>query len=351
MTGCKALAAALLLLLALPLAARAEDWSQVRDDDGNDAAFAESKAICARVIGARPPKADLPAPAEAAALRGCDSEALYYGEKQPADPKRARLCAFAESANGEAASDAVFSGQTILMMLYANGRGVARDLDLATHYACNIDGAPFESDGRVRHLAELKAKGPGKAPFDFCDDITSGLAMGYCASRDQTRGDIARQAGLDALARRVPAAALPAFAALRKAAYAFADARSGAEVDMSGTARAQMSIDAEEETRDAYLKQLAALIDGKVAAATPARAQAADAALNAMWKQLRALGEHPQDGGTVTFTGVQGSQRAWLKYRDAFLALAKALGQSPDGLAVVLSATRTAELTGLIPTT
>lgn len=347
MTGCKALAGAL-LLLALPLAAHAEDWSRVRDD-ANDPAYAESKAICARVIDARPPEADLPTPAEAAALKGCDSEALYYGGKQPADAKRARLCAFAESGGGEGASDAVFSGQTILMMLYANGRGVKPDLDLAIHYACNIDGAPMESDGRVKHLAELKARGPGKDPFDFCDDITSGLAMGYCAARDQTRGDVVRQARLDELAAKAAPAARDAFAALRKAAYAFADARSGAEVDMSGTARAQMSIEAEEETRDQFVRRLDDFLNGRVPAATAARARAADEALNAMWKRIAARGEQVQEFGTVTLTEVRRSQRAWLKYRDAFAAFSMALGKPSEGVVTALTVARTAQLKELLP--
>lgn len=331
-------------------AARAEDWSQVHDEISNDPQFAAGKAICAKVIGVRAPRADLPTPAQALALKGCDAEDLYYGEHAPADPARARLCAFAQAGgDGEGDSDELFSGRTVLMMLYANGMGVRRNLDLAIHYACNIEGAPMESDGRVTHLAELRAKGPDKQPFDFCNDITSGLAQGYCARRDQTLADVRRQTRIDDLGEKAVPAARDAFAALRKAAYAFADARSGAEVDMSGTARAAMSIDAEEETRDQFVGVLGDFLGGKVPAGTPAQARAADAALNAMWKQLAARGEQVQEFGTVTLTEVRGSQRAWLKYRDAFAAFAKAQGRPTDGIVAALTAQRTAQLKELLP--
>lgn len=341
------------LLAAMTLAvgaARAEDWSKVKDEFSNEPGYAASKAICAKVIDARPPRSDLPTPAQAASLKGCDAEDLYYGETGPADPAKARLCAFSQAGgDGEGDSDELFSGRNVLMMLYANGMGARRNLDLAIHYACNIDGAPMEYDGRVTHLAGLRAKGPEKDPFDFCNDITSGLAEGYCASRDQNLAEAGRNRRIDALAARADPGARDAFAALRKAAYAFADARSGAEVDMSGTARAAMSIGAEEETRDQFVKQLADFLDGKVPAGTPAQAKAADAALNAVWKQLAAHGEQVQEGGTVTLSEVRGSQRAWLKYRDAFAAFAKAQGRSVDGIVAALTTTRTAQLKELLP--
>lgn len=342
-----ALAAAMVLAAG---AARADDWSKANDEITRDPQFNASKAICAKVISARAPRADLPTAAQAAALKGCDAEALYYGEHAPADPVKARLCAFAQAGgDGEGDSDEVFSGRTVLMMLYANGMGARRNLDLAIHYACNIEGAPMESDGRVNHLAELRAKGPGKEPFDFCNDITSGLAQGYCASRDQTIADARRQGRIDDLGERVLPAARDAFAALRKAAYAFADARSGAETDMSGTARAAMAIDAEEETRDQFVDLLTRFLDGKVPPGTPVQAKAADAALNAMWKRVSAKGEQVQEFGTVTLTEVRGSQRAWLKYRDAFAAFAKVQGKPADGIVAAVTTARTAQLKELLP--
>ena len=120
-----------------------------------------SAAVCKRLEDRAPPAADRPTPAQARALKDCDSEALYYGEKGPPDFVKARLCAFQEDdeGKGDSRTEDVFAGQTILMQLYANGLGgVKRDLDQATAYACAIDGAPAEVDGRVQHLQALKTR-------------------------------------------------------------------------------------------------------------------------------------------------------------------------------------------------
>ena len=313
------------------------------------ASFAKSQAICRAVRNAKAPAADTVSPRQAAALKGCDAEALYYGEKGPPDYVKARQCAMAQSENGEVPGDEVFGGLTILAQLYANGLGVAKNLDLATHYACNIEGATAEVHGRVTHLAEIKAKGPGKTRFDFCDDITSGLAQGYCADRAQTLTNARRQGGLNALTARVTPAARPVYARLRKAAETFASLHGDNETDLSGTGRAAFSIEATEEERNLFAKTLRALLDGKIAPAKPAQARAADDALNASWRKLRAHGQKVQTYGTVTLDDVVQAQRAWIAYRDAFTAFARAQGpgRPADGLFVRVTRDRIATLDGL----
>lgn len=225
------------LAVALAIAAAAEppwDWGDTRDDWNSSPGFESSKALCRKLRDREPPESDRPDAAVAASLRGCDSEALYYGIGRPADPVRARQCAFLEAERDDAG---VFSGRTMLMTIYANGRGANRDLDVATHLACGIEGAPMESHGRVTHLAELKAKGWKGQDFHFCDDITSGLAMGYCASHDATIAGALRDAALAAMASGWSVAEKQAFARLRAAHNAYVEAHGDGEVDMRGTAR------------------------------------------------------------------------------------------------------------------
>jgi uncharacterized protein YecT (DUF1311 family) len=314
------------------------------------AAEASSPAICLRLEGRDPPAADRPTAAQRRALKGCDSEALYYGEAGPPDFTKARLCAFIDDdeGRGTSATEDVFSGQSILMQLYANGLGgVKRDLDQATAYACAIDGAPAEVQGRVAHLQALKTR-PEAKRFDYCDDITSGLAGGFCAARDAViakRGRAARTAGLEA---RVPASARPALTALRKTAAAFVDARGG-EVDESGTARAQMEIDAEEATRNAFTAHLAQLIDGRWPQASVAQAKAADAALNTAYGKALAFLASKDNFSTVKPGDVRKAERAWIAYRDAFVAFARAAspGGPPQAVAALLSQERVKALQDL----
>src|SRR5260370_26371045 len=108
------------------------------------------------------------------------------------------------------------------MMVYANGRGVARNLDLALRFACDGNTMP-DSGPRVQHLEELKAKNSKDSDFDVCDDIPRPImfhgigADGACDGRD----DQVRSAKQDAIIAKWSAADKQAFAKLRKAADAF----------------------------------------------------------------------------------------------------------------------------------
>jgi len=307
-------AAALLASLAAPPAAR-WDWGDVKDDYGMEA----SKALCRQLRNREPPASDRPTAAQAQGLRGCDSEKLYYGIGMPADPVKARQCAFLEAEKGD---ESVFGGRTMLMMVYANGKGAKQDYDVAIHLACGIEGAPAESDARVTDLQDRKQRGDKDGDFDFCDGITSGLAAGYCAGHRESVDGAKRDAAWAQLSAGWSAAEKQALARLRKAHEAFAQASGGGEVDHSGTLRAAMEIGAEEKLRDELLAMIRQLEAGKAPAYGHAQYVAADAALNAAYrKELQ--GVEPNSGvGAVTRDGIREAQRAWLAYRDAFLAFA-----------------------------
>jgi uncharacterized protein YecT (DUF1311 family) len=330
---------ALALGLCAVAAASAQDWSENKDE--LTSGMTESKAICRGVLHREPPAADRPDARTAAALKGCDSEKLYYGIGMKADPVRARQCAFLEMQKEP--DEGVFAGRTMLMTIYANGVGAKRDLDVATHLACGLDGAPAEVDGRVTHLAELKTKGWTGHDFDFCDDITSGLAEGYCTDHRATMAAPVREAKIAALASGFDPGQKQAFEALRRAHAAFVEAHGSGEVDMSGTARAAMEIEAEEAARDAFLDALQRLSTGRAPAFTHAQFVAADAKLNKTYREALAQAGPADSVGAVQKEGIRDAQRAWLRYRDAFLAFAalRYPQVSRDSLAAWLTEQRT----------
>ena len=336
--------ACLMLLLGAGAGAgldQASDWADRTDDFSGG--YEGSKAICRALKTKTLPASDMPSPAAVRALKGCDSEALYYGIGMPADPVRARQCAYAER---DAGDEIVIGGSIMLMTIYANGVGAKRDLDLATHLACGIDGAPAESDGRVRHLAELEATGWAGTDFHYCDDITSGLAMGYCESHSARIAGARRNAALAALTRDWSAPKKAAFARLQTAHAAFVEAHGGGEVDLAGSARAAMSIAAEERARDEFLDIVRRLADGTAPRATSAGYRAADARLNIAYRKAISGAAGEDSVGAVTQSGIRTAQRAWLHYRDAFLAFAR-IGYKDlpqDSLAAWLTERRTAML-------
>jgi uncharacterized protein YecT (DUF1311 family) len=210
----------------------------------------------------------------------------------------------------------------MLMTIYANGRGARRDLDVAIHLACGIEGAPAESHGRVTHLASLRAGQAAQgSEFHYCNDVTSGLAAGYCAGHASSIAQAARDAELVRLTAGWGADERAAFALLREAfeAYAEAHANSG---DMTGTLRMALWISARDGARDEFLATLRRLEAREVPSAAAAQFRTADAALNSAWRALM-RSELPNQGiGGPTREGLREAQRAWIRYRDAFIAFA-----------------------------
>lgn len=290
------------------------NWGRDTETSGYDA----SKAVCRRLGPPVIPASDRPSPADAAQLRDCDAEALYYGFGAAPDYVKARQCAVLHLQN-----EAFFSGEAILMQIYANGRGVTRNLDLATAFACTIESAPAENDARVLHLQAMKTEAAPK-PFDICDDITSGFAGGACAARDATLKDAVRDRQIANVATRFPAASQPSLTRLKAALDAFADAHSRGEVDLGGTARDAFIVQAETLERDQFLQDLTRLAKGTWPKASSAQAVAEDTQLNTSYKNAMACVAGKNNLSTLKADDVRTAQRAWMAYRDAWVNFAAA---------------------------
>src|SRR3954464_6255103 len=102
----------LLSIFLLPAVCSAFSQSTISDPG--------AKQMCAAVKDVELPAADRPTPAEEKALAKCVSVDLYYGFGQPADPMKARKCAYAEM---DRDAKVPIGGRSMLMMIYANGNG------------------------------------------------------------------------------------------------------------------------------------------------------------------------------------------------------------------------------------
>jgi hypothetical protein len=312
------------------------DWSDDKDAWAKDAEFAESKALCRQVKATPYPAADKPV-VTPVSFKGCDPEALYYGIGVKADPARARQCAYSQLGGND--DNGAFGPKAILMTIYANGKGADRNLDLAMHLACSLDAAPAEYDARLQHLAELRKPNARQRPFDFCDDITSGLAGGQCAVHQKSIDDVKRKAKLEGLTQGWTPAQKQTFTLLEKAKTEFVTARSEGEVDSTGTARVAFSVGEQGRREDAFLAFLDRLERGKGVKASRADLPSADRDINIVYRQIQDRRDF--SAGSVTQSNIQNTQKAWLKYRDAWLAFAKV--RYPDVPQDAIAATLTLE--------
>jgi uncharacterized protein YecT (DUF1311 family) len=290
----------------------------------------DTQAKCAQYLKA-------PLPPEAAQVAqpktwpDCNSDELYSGIRGKIDYAAARKCAWSERLaiqNGVRSryNDAsVFGGSAMLTVLYANGEGVKRDIPLALRFACEAEGAPAEISIRLKHLESLIAKVPaGGTKFSFCDDITSGFMEGFCAANESELADRKRAEQLSEISAAMNSIQREAFAQLIKDEETYARAHAGGEIDLSGTARAMYQIDAEETLRDDFLAALQSFEAGRYPSGSAQVYRDADARLNSAYR--KAMGdaeEHKKDYGAVQPEGIRDAERAWLKYRDAWVAFAK----------------------------
>ena len=260
----------------------------------------------------------------------CDSLASYYGIGRPKDLDAARRCAHAERVRGDAGG---LDGPGVLMMIHANGEGVPRDIALAKAFACEMGWAQAEYDGRIEQLDAMADDPAAAGRIDVCDHVTSGMIGGLCSELWSRMAEAGRRARYDALASGWTPAQRQALAVLRQAASAYFGSSGVEEVDRAGTGRNSFSIDRSEELEKALLEAMEAYERGRLPGGGTTAAKTADTELNrryaALLAKLRANDAKVDGNGcgfspTVRADGVRDTQRAWLKYRDAFVAFAHA---------------------------
>lgn len=339
------LVSAVIGLAGSALAAGQAMYNWATDPEASDPDYAQSKAICRRLGAPVIPAADRPDAQDAATLKGCNSEALYYGEGVATDFVKARQCAILEDQRGD--DDDTFSGKTILLQVYANGQGTARNIPLATAIACSIQAPIGGNNELVLGLQKLAEK---PVHFDICDNIMVTYDIGTCVARDSVIAGYARDRKIADVLHRLRPASASLFPDLRTAFNAFAQAHADNEVDMSGTERAYTVIGEHDRERDQFLTDLTRLADGQWLRASHADALAADAALNRSYKKgLDACAVSDNNYSTVTASGVRSTQRTWIVYRDAYVRFAAIAAPNvpQDAILARLTKLRTAELDDL----
>lgn len=270
---------------------------------------------CMRVKGISPPKTDIPSAQISSSLSGCIPTDLYYEAKRMLATNSAnwinvKNCAFAQN------DDAV------LMMLYANGFGVPKNVNLAIKFACKIGGAPAEVEGRIPHLASMSNDTEHRI-FDLCDDITSGYMQGFCTSFEERQNTRERDLRLAGITKKWSQPEKEAFINLQNTLISFAKHVSDDETDASGTGRAAFMIEAEATEIELFVNDLDSFENGTTPRFTTQQFEEFDKKLNQLYKEImrsKSMTESSRLGyTTISKEGVKNTQRAWLKYRDAWV--------------------------------
>jgi hypothetical protein len=296
------------LTFALLLFFAANAWAQINVTDP------QTKQECERVKDVPFPEQDRPTAAEAKDLAGCVSADLYFGFGQPADPVKARKCAFVEM---DQHSTQPFSGKAILAMLYANGRGVDRNFDLAIRLTCEVGGTPGDVAGNVHQLMRYKAANWKGNAFNICDHSSGRTLYEQCAILDERFDAVKRDQRLKEITSKWSERDRQAFQPLQAAADKYFKAHATQEVDLQST----IEVHEEAFMKNAFVDALEKFDQGELPQFTAQQAKDADADLARIYGAIEA--KTGMTWGTVTPATIAKVEDQWKPYRDAWIAFGK----------------------------
>lgn len=297
------------LLVAVLLSAPCAVFGQTEEKVPSEA---EAQAICARFAKYQPGPEARATDQDRKAFRGDSvtcTDFVYDSGKGTNRDKGRRCCLARGDCNRE------------LGMIFANGWGVRRDYDTATYFLCNVgdEMAPFEQWEMLGHV-EVMRKASHPQDLDFCDYAESGYGTSWCSQLDLARRSVEWDRRIAAVSRSLGSAVQPSLAKLRKAAATFIEANGEAEAaeTLGGTIYSTVVLDSEGIENEAFVADLERFGRQRAALASPEMLKKEDEALNAAYKV--AMGREEFNDGHALSESLRAAQRAWLAYRDAWIA-------------------------------
>ena len=315
------------VLLAVPI------WAGAHSSKTTQRGFADVNVQCQQVRYLRPPPADLP---RSHGPGRCDAGVLYYQTPSKAsDTKwdKVRECAFRTN------------DSAVLMLLYANGNGVAPNLGLAMKYACAAPGTQLDVRNR---LARLKRQASQRS-FDGCTDGSGRLRELCTATRDR-QGERVHGDELAALARSWTPKERVGLEMARDAMRYFAEHRADYETDQGSLARSRLRGEAISQELERFLADIEDFQNGNTPRFSESESRALDDRMNQAYRDFMQAQPGPDSYlGSIRKSGVEKTQHAWLAYRDAMelFGSIKYPDVPPSGWRALLTSRRIRQLSEL----
>ncbi|WP_237442435.1 hypothetical protein [Saccharibacter sp. 17.LH.SD] len=201
------------------------------------------------------------------------------------------------------------------MMIYANGRGVHKNIPYAMHLACLSSWAPAEETERLEDLRARQYK-PSTRPFDFCDGATSGYVGGICSSHHARLQDVELDRSIIDFQKKLSPNAQKSFQNVLEKQKKWTKKTSENEVDLTGTDRASETIEAEENQKKNFVALLIRLQRSDFPKYTQKDIIKSNAIMKISLAKLKKEGVIPNS--TIEWNGISETQKTWERYRDAW---------------------------------
>jgi hypothetical protein len=300
------------------------------------------------------PASDLPSDADRENLIGESAKNYYYGIGVPVDYVKARLAALLEMdpkiETIENEDTSYYSPPTILMMIYANGFGAKKNIDLAVRLAKNnVGGTPSEKNGRINHIEKMNNLFHGI--FDVCDDIPADTGLRPIYKAVQKQDDLIREMVPFDIQSKLPDTTswtpeqIKAFVNLENASNDYFSRRIYEEVEGvgSGSARDEYASDETNRLESNFLEILSFLEKGKLPNYSLAVCLRSDGDLKQTYNRVLDKSYSYDSSASICIRVVQ---RRWVIYQKAWVQFAALRYPKVSGnsLRKVLADNRDAEL-------
>lgn len=276
---------------------------------------------------------------------GCSAEEYYFGvgecaRKNKPDYRSARLEGFIERPQFDR-SNTPYDGLPILMMIYANGKGVPRNYALATRFACEMgeDGLDLRLDALESASKEF-SNNKAVMDVDICQMVPDYIMEATCVIDNDSHFHVPRrEKRLENIVSKWSPEKLESYWVLRKAAKDFFGVRCDQEVDQTGASRMRFSYEESRRLEDGFVELISEM--NKKHLRKSRKLMSVEAELQKTYLSLQASN---WKYGTVTAEDVAITQKSWIEYREAWLALARVMRQNENAWRERLAAQRLAML-------
>ena len=307
---------AVLLLIAVSARATAQEQK--------NAGLATSK-VCAEVQHVTIPEITPRSDAEKAEFSGCDPRDLLDSATTAEQYTGVLRCALYQWGLGKhpGADDELLLDLGPLVVLYANGDGAPRSVDLAIRLVCESNSSEGELNWLILQLAASKSQMP-PPKLDLCI-VGIGLDKGRefrCVQQENDERERKRLAHLAAMEVKWTEPQRAAFSKAIDAYRSYAEGTASAEA-LSGTGRGMQMLDIADKVNEQFTKDIDQFEQGRLPSFTHDNYLAADKTLNASYREQ--LDYMAENKGAVTSdpSFARDAERAWLVYRDAFVGFAR----------------------------
>jgi hypothetical protein len=273
-----------------------------------------AQKMCAAVKDAQLPAQDQPTADEKQTLANCSSQDLYFGFGQAPDPVKAKKCAYLEMEQGKDPLD--IAGRSILMMVYANGRGADRNMDVAIKLACEMPGGPGDVAGNIYELERMR-KAPPTARYSVCDHSAAPHLYKSCAILGDRFDSIRRAKEISDITSGWSERDRKAFNSLQQAAQNFFKSRASSEINLEPTFEVQEMAFME----NGFISKLQQLEKGDLPSFSAADLKKARTELDEAYAATQK--DPNRRWGTATVAGVRQTEQLWIAYRDAWVKFGK----------------------------